>query len=157
VNAWIELCPSEQRIVKWIAANRSLANRNGNVSNGRIGPQSDEVTDLNGFGAELAFCKIFNCYPDFSISTRSGSSDCELRGETVDVKTTTYASGKLLAVIGKRELASDFYALMICDFPKFRFCGFAHKSELLAEGKLTDLGHGPTYAMAQDELRECPF
>ena len=53
----ITLTEIEQRIVKFIAKNRYQSNRNSNVSNQKIGNQSNEETDIDGFGAEYAFCK----------------------------------------------------------------------------------------------------
>jgi hypothetical protein len=113
-----------------------------------------------GFGAELAFCKMFNCYPDFDIRPRQGTADCSRFGEAIDVKATTYARGRLLAVPRKEVLAADTYALMIVEWAYreddpdavFRFAGFARAAELLAPERLTDLGHGPTFALDQSHL-----
>ncbi len=145
---------AEQRIALWVAKKRMSENKSANVVDRKMGPQDDEDANRNGFGAELAFCKMFNVYPDFSTQPRSGSSDCERFGQSVDVKSTTYPNGRLVAIPRKKELASDMYALLVCVWPEYTFVGFASAAELLSEKRLTDLGHGPTYAMNQDELTE---
>lgn len=70
----------------------------------------------------------------------------------IDVKGTTYYSGRLLAVKGKQREDVDVYALMVGRFPTFRFAGCATASELLRPQRLINLGHGDTYSMTQQEL-----
>ena len=159
---YVRLTAAEQRIVRFIAKSRSQTNRQNGITDARVGPQSSEDLDIIGFGAEMAFCKMFNVYPDFSVQPRKGGADCLRFGNAIDVKSTTYGKGKLLAVPNKELLAADVYALMIVEWAYkddesealFRFAGFAKASELLAENRLTDLGHGPTYAINQDELAQ---
>jgi hypothetical protein len=154
----VRLTPAEQRIVRFIARERSDANRRERVADGRIGPQSSEATDLIGFAAELAFCRLFNCYPDLDTRTRSGSVDCTRFGQAIDVKGTTYPNGRLLAVPKKGVLEADVYALILVDWAYgdeaseivCQFAGFAHARDLLSN--LGDLGHGPTCVMAQAQL-----
>jgi hypothetical protein len=148
----VELTDAEQRIVRWVAKMRHESNRAAHVRDGKVGPQSAMATDEIGIGAEVAFCKLHNLYPDLEIRPRQGSADCERFGEAIDVKGTKYANGELLAVRGKSILAADVYALVIVDWPRFRFAGFARAEELIRPERLTDKGHGPTYALAQGEL-----
>lgn len=152
VDRTVKLSEAEQRIVCWVAATRTRSNREAGVVNGKVGPQSEEETDRIGFGAEVAFCKMNNLYPDFSVEPRRGGADCERLGSTIDVKTTRYANGKLVAVPGKRTVGTAFYALMVCDWPSYRFAGYASAAELFDSSRLADLGHGATYAMPQEEL-----
>ena len=65
-NTIIELNDGEQEICKIIAKLRYKNNRDNNVKNSKVGDQSDELTDLEGIGGEMAFCKMVNSYPDFS-------------------------------------------------------------------------------------------
>jgi hypothetical protein len=132
-------------------------NRKKGVTNSKIGGQSDEVTDLNGIGAELSFCKMFNVFPDLSISTRSSTNgedtgDAVLHnGKTIDIKATVYPCGKLLAVPWKQEKV-DLFALMVGTFPTYTFKGFMRAPELLKKERIGDLGHGETYIAYQNEL-----
>ena len=41
---------------------------------------------------------------------------------------------------------------MVGRIPRYRFKGFMPQRDLLKQNRLTDLGHGPTYAAAQSEL-----
>lgn len=148
----IELTPHEQRIAEYIGRERHRNNEACGVADQRVGPQSSEQIHVNGFGAELAFCKLFNVYPDFEIGPRRGSVDCWRFNEAIDVKATERPRGRLLALPRKRELAADWYALIIVAWPVFQFAGFAHARELLDDAHLTDLGHGPTYALEQTAL-----
>lgn len=149
----VELCPVEQRLAKHIASERERINRASGVSNGRIGPQSDAETDLTGIGAELAFCRLMNVYPDLTLDLRAGGEDCWWAGRSVDVKGTRYPTGKLLAVPTKLNRdGAEVYALMTGTFPTYTFRGLAAKDALLRADRLTDLGHGSGYAMTQEEL-----
>ena len=155
INSVITLNSVEERLATFVAKSRYKNNRDKNIHNSKIGDQSDYLTDLNGFGAELAFSKLFNCYPDMSIFTRDASNDTGdvklPNGMTVDVKTTTYPTGKLLAVIWKKNTV-DLYALMIGSFPTYTFKGFMKSNELLVPERIGNLGHGETYIAKQHEL-----
>lgn len=151
----IELSEIEQNLAKIIAQKRFSNNRNNNIKNSKRGSQSDETTDLEGIAAEIAFCKIHNIYPDFTIFTRSTKSDKGdarlANGMTVDIKTTKYINGKLIAVPWK-EPNVDLFALMVGTFPKYEFKGFMQKLELLNPKRLGNLGYGETYIAYQHEL-----
>lgn len=148
----LTLTPEEQRIARFMAKQRQdYAERHG-IRNARVGPQSDMESNIVGYAAELAFCKLFNVYPDFDIGVyRVG--DADRFGQAVDVKATRRPNGRLLAVKRKRELRADVYALIVVNGSTFTFAGFASAAELLAECRLIDLGHGDGFAMTQDELR----
>ena len=66
----VTLNDAEQRLARYLARQRYESNRNQGVTNNRVGPQSDEVTDLEGIAAEIAFCKLFNVYPDLEHSCK---------------------------------------------------------------------------------------
>lgn len=153
----VSLSRVEQDICLAISKLRFTNNRIKNISNSKIGPQSDEFTDLEGIGAELAFAKLSNTYPDFSINTRSSSlgtdyGDLKLHNnQSVDVKTTKYNSGKLLAVLWKTEVA-DLMVLMVGKFPNYEFRGCMKSCDLLIPERIGDLGYGKTYMASQNEL-----
>jgi len=144
------LNPTEQRIARHLAAGRHAAGQQ--VRNARMGPQGDAEIHLEGIGAELAFCRLFNVYPDFSIGARCGGTDATWVGRTVDVKATRHEGGRLIAVLKKADYPCDLYALMVGTFPTYRFAGMASRAQLLAAEAVTDLGYGPTFALAQDQL-----
>jgi len=151
----VTLDRGEQQVATVLATGRHHVNRKRDIANKRIGPQSDELTDLEGIAAEMAFCRIMNFYPDLGLEPRSGGFDCQSpSGITIDVKTTTYPSGMLLAVGGKKLDDADVYVLMIGKFPTYTWVGWAEAAELLDRNNIKDLGHGPTYALEQHRLHE---
>lgn len=138
---------------------QNLANA---VSNGVGGNRTelrvtdDEGINLRGFCGELAFCKIFNCYPDLSVMAQSCAQgtdrgDVKLNGFTIDVKTTKYPNGRLIARRHKK-INGDFFALMVGDLPTFEFKGFMRQEELLRPERLVDFYGVPTFVAEQSEL-----
>jgi hypothetical protein len=156
----IELGEIEQLIVKGIAKKRHENNRSSNVKNSKIGSQTDEKTDVEGFGAEIAFCKLHNLYPDFSIHARNSSNDegdasLHIDCGVVDIKGTCYETGKLITPEWKNKNTVDLYALMVGTFPKYTFKGFMKSSELMQKERLGDLGYGKkSYIAYQSELKD---
>lgn len=151
----ITLNKGEQAICKLIAKLRFDNNRKNGVKNSKRGNQSDEFTDLEGIGGEVAFCKAVNSFPDFSIHTRTSETDkgdLILFNKRVDVKTTKYATGKLLAVPWKTHNV-DIFVLMTGTFPTYTYRGYLPASELLKKERLGNLGHGETYIAHQNELK----
>lgn len=148
----IELNETEQKLAQYLAKARHRVSRDKWVVNHRIGPQSDEFTDLEGIGGEIAFCKAMNIYPDMEIGGYA-AFDCKLPdGTRVDVKTTKYESGRLVSVPWKEPRNIDVFALMIGQMPKYRFVGMMKASDLLQEHRKKNLGHGLVYVAEQNEL-----
>jgi hypothetical protein len=146
----------EQKIVQYIARSRFEINRQNGVKNARKGKQSDHLTDLDGFGGEFAFCKLFNLYPDLEVkvtSQETDSGDCILNGKRIDIKTTKYKTGKLICALWKND-EIDYYALMVGEFPRYEFKGFAKASDVKKEENIINLGRGKLYAMEQKFLVE---
>lgn len=152
----VTLNNAEQRLSHYIAKRRYLNARKNNVTNAKVGGQSNEQTDLDGIAAEIAFCKVMNVYPDLSIEDPSKLPDwdCVLPdGTTVDVKSTRYKNGHLVAVRKKATSSTEVYALVTGAFPNYTIVGTATKDELIREENLKDLGCGTNYALEQDQLR----
>lgn len=148
----IELNDAEQRLAKYLAIARHRNARKKGIVNNRIGPQSDELTDLEGIAGEIAFCKMMNVYPDLQIEYVP-NYDCILPdGTKVDVKTTKYDNGKLLSAPWKGEKNIDVFALMVGQMPKYRYAGMMKAKDLLQEHRKQNLGHGVGYVATQDEL-----
>lgn len=110
-------------------------------------------TNEDGMIGEYAFCKSHNIFLNFNPEPRSGSCDCVLENIRIDVKTTRYANGKLVATV-KGNPDVDVFALAIYD-PHAKvvyFPGWISAKSLYSDEFLTDLGHGQTYAVPQDRL-----
>ena len=85
----VKLNEAEQRLVTYIAKKRFVTKRQAGYPVSKIGPQSFEDTDREGFAGEVAYCKMMNIYPDLTIGTDVPDFDCILpSGERIDVKTT---------------------------------------------------------------------
>ena len=144
---------AEQKLATFLAKARHRKARRNNIENKRLGPQSDWETDLEGMAAEIAACKLLNVYPDLQTDSIPVHDMVSRSGWTIDVKATKYKNGKLLAVKGKSENRSDFYMLMIGEFPEYRCGGLASAERLLNDKTLTDLGRGVGHAMEQSDLQ----
>lgn len=123
------LTESEQLIAKFVAEQRTANNRNAGTVNMRKSKMSDFEADLQGFGGELAFCRLANVFPDLTVHNRSASKgedqgDCVLNGQRIDVKTAEKAEAALWVPVRKLGTA-DAYALMTGKFPTFRLVGMA--------------------------------
>ena len=150
----VTLSASECAVAQMLASMRTLVSRAAGITNLKQGKQSQHKTEVEGMAAELAFAKAFNICPDMSIKPVAGGADGILRGKTVDVKVTSYSGGRLLAHPNKKKAPSDVFVLLIGEMPDYRIAGYAHAADLLHDDNLTDLGHGPVYAMDQEKLKQ---
>lgn len=164
----VQLTEAEFLIAQWIAKQRQARNNAAGLVDAKYNgaqpndPQRGIEIHVMGFASEMAFCKMFNVYPDFCTDPRHGSADCYRFGETIDVKATKARPGgrePLRVRMRKIEGPADLYALIVVDCPivkssVYRFAGFARAADLLVEERLTPLANGgpPMYVMAQHEL-----
>jgi hypothetical protein len=156
----ITLNENEQKIVEYIAKTRHSSAREKGFDDKQISDDSKYKIDLDGFGGEFAFCKAFNIMPSF-VTGKTDKDDCIMAdGTTVDVKTTVYRSGHLLAPMTKKVGDVDIYALVIkLSESTFRIVGFRGSEKLIS-----DYGYqchkdnpklpGEGYALPQSELHE---
>lgn len=152
MSRYISLTLTERKLAEYIAKSRYERSRKRGIEDRKMGDQSNEMTDLEGIAAELAFCNYMNIYPALDVS-RYDDWDCILPdGRKVDVKTTVYPSGRLLAVTWKKDKQIDLFVLMLGQYPTYRCMGYMTAKDLLSEQRLTNLGHGPVYAASQSEL-----
>jgi len=91
-------------------------------------------------------------YPSLILKPDAGW-DIKYNGEKVDVKTTRYKNGRLLAKLNARKDEVDIYLLVVGTFPEYTVIGYAKKNELLDEKNIIDLGHGEGYGLTQDMLK----
>lgn len=147
-----KISQSEMRIIKWLASQRSTLARKNNISDAKIGPQGSEQIDIDGLIGEFAFAKLFNLWPDMEVGhTPVYDVKCSLGG--VDVKTTRYRNGRLLACLKKNSIPADWYALMWLENDNTaHFVGAATAANLLRKANIKDLGRGPGYALDQEDL-----
>ena len=112
--------------------------------------------DIDGVVAEYCVAKLLNLCPDLTVSVRNGGADLISRkGKTIDVKSTRYVNGKLLATVKKVEDPCDMYVLVVVDNLGGNVIGWASKEDLFDRINKQDLGHGMGYVLPQERLR--PF
>lgn len=153
----IKLTLEDQAMVETIARDRYASNRKSGVRNAKIGPQSNYETDLAGIGGEIAFCRLVDALPDLTIHPRSmitDTGDTMIDDMPVDVKTTMYSNGKLLARITLGGKTDTLFVLMTGVFPRYTFAGCLPGTELLTDKRIVNLGYGPTYGAKQEDLRD---
>lgn len=149
----IKLNEAEQRLAKFLARKRMQQARKQNSHVGPIAGDSQEQIDLDGMGAEIAFAKMFNVYPDLDYLEPKQADFYTREGFTVDVKTTRYRGGRLMVKPLHQSERCDVYGLMVGSFPIYEFVGTATKEELFkSENFKRDLPR-PAYVMEQSQLK----
>jgi hypothetical protein len=149
---------AEQRLARYLAQERHAACRAANVTNARRSPAGDEAVDMEGIGAELAFCRLNNVYPftDIVVSGAWPEVDATLPGGIpVEVKSTVYQTGQLLVPANARKEteAVAVYVLMTGKFPgPYRLAGCMDRRELIKPDRITNPGHGDAYTAKQTDL-----
>ena len=149
----IKLNANEVQLARQLAKERTLSNRkNGNL-NRKHGPQSDEATELDGVGGEIAFAKALNLYPD--LKDYPGKHDMVIAGKTVDVKTTRYPFGHLEVSTDKTPGEVDIYALVTGEMPEYYIVGWMCGDRLMRKKRLyTHRSGSKVYRASQDELKK---
>ncbi len=145
---------AEQRLVSYVSRKRYAANR-ATGATATIYNDADAIeNEIDSFGAEVAYCKLHNCYPDLD-TTHRPPFDAKLQdGRTVDVKQTRYQSGVLMVKQIERQSHPDLYALMVGKFPKYQLRGHMTAREILTPNRLqVDGWKHPAYVAKQEELK----
>jgi hypothetical protein len=142
----------EVELCNFIGKKRSEIARLNNVKDAKIGNHNGVDADIQGFKAEYGFAKLFNIFPDFGLSPRSGSFDGVTRfGARYDIKSTKYKTGNLLSTL-KVNPDVDVYILAYVHDNIVEFIGWAKKEELIKEENIKDLGHGKGYFLSREKL-----
>lgn len=149
----IELTASEMAIANVVAAMRTTCNRAAGIVERKIGNHSSYQMDVDGFAAELAFCKAMNLNPDLAITNQSLTHDCISRnGKTIDVKTTRCEGGRLLVTPNKKDSQTQIYVLVVGTPPAFNVIGWATKEEVFDARHFRELNGRWSYILEQSQL-----
>jgi hypothetical protein len=149
----ITLNETEQRLVKHLAERRYQYCRTVRAQATRYHEQAALEAEVDAIGAEIAYCKVMNCYPDLEHTQFNPDDMLRRDGQTIDVKQTHYPNGKLLVKVKEREQLPDQYALMVGRFPAYRLAGHIAASEMIREERIDHSLPVPAYAAGQAELR----
>jgi len=117
----------------------------------QIGNQPSWQTDEDGLGGEIAASRLLNVYPNLVLKPDAGW-DILYQGMKIDVKTTRYINGRLLAKLNSRDEEVDAYLLVTGTFPEYNVVGYASRDSLLSPENIIDLGHGKGYGLSQEQL-----
>ena len=128
----VELTDIEIRLAKAVGRSRWRNNQRNGIPTRKVAKkswQSDVDIHINGMAGEIVFAKAANLYPDLE-TTRPKDIDFTLPdGVTIDVKTTTYPKGNLIA---PRLNGAEIYVLVTGTLPNYVIVGWATKEELEA-------------------------
>jgi len=147
----ITLNSAEQIVCKQLALMRYEIARAVDRKDQQIGNQPSWQTDEDGIGGEIAASRLLNVYPSLVLKPDAGW-DVMYRGKRIDIKTTRYKSGRLLAKLNARDDEVDVYLLVTGTFPEYDVVGYVLKDSLLSPKNIIDLGHGRGYGLSQDKL-----
>jgi hypothetical protein len=154
----VELNDLEQKLARYLGPARLKYNRE--AGHKRFTPQnshSHEENEIDSVGAEIAFCKLFNVYPDLVIG-QTPLFDALLRtGQYVDIKQTRVENGHLIVMPHKAEHPADLYVLMVGKLPRYRCAGYMRPEELFHDERIKNFGYGPMYAVKESELHQLAF
>jgi len=157
----ITLTYCEKKLSHFVARHRNGNNRYFNITNLKISPDSPHAVDLEGIAGEIAFCRLFNVYPDLDTDRPPPHPfyDATIHpapGYRIDVKTTKYESGKLLVDARKNSVktdAVDFYALMTGSFPgPYVYRGMIARETIIAPHRIQTIKGYRSYVATQNEL-----
>ena len=131
----VTLNESEVKLVERITKDRSsFDKKKGFKDHRRAKKQTARFIETNGFGGEIAFCKLFNIFPDL-VTDHVSDYDAILHdGTKVEIKTTEYGHGKLIARHVKSS--ADIYVLVTGTMPDYIVVGFV-PAEVVKAGKDT--------------------
>lgn len=128
---------------------------NNNINDQQMGKQDSFTIDIEGMVGEYAVAKALNLCPDFTVGPRNGGHDLLTHNnKTVDIKTTKYKTGALLATLKKEQSPCDIYVLVTVDKDGCDIAGWASSEELFQSKNIKDKGHGPGFCLEQDQLNK---
>jgi hypothetical protein len=150
----VELNGIEYALAERMGRARFYSNRERENPIAKVGPQPFKQTETDSMAAELAFCKMANCYPDLSIGEAPPYDVKLYDGRTVDVKQTPYSNGKLITELKTIKKQADIYVLMTGKDKVYKYVGWAWGGKFLRKRNIGDLGYGPTFLLEQEHLHK---
>lgn len=147
----LTLNPTEQRLARYLAAERMKYDR-ARSATATLYNREAGSNELDSIGAEIAFCRMMNVYPDIDPTHYLPHDAVLADGRTVDIKQTKLPNGRLMVKAKDRKRYPDLYALMVGEFPTYRLAGFVEAREIVSDRRLMRGLQYPAYAMEQTNL-----
>ena len=132
----------ELMVARFIAASRQTHSRKNYEDKKRM--DDGFQADVDGMIGEMCFGKLFNYYVDLTPGKKKADF-VSRSGESIDVKSTRYRNGRLLATLDKTQDPCDIYVLMVVDDQGGEYRGYVKKENLFKEENIKDLGRGKGY------------
>ncbi|MCP4127322.1 MAG: hypothetical protein GY753_09700 [Gammaproteobacteria bacterium] len=149
----IQLTEIEQKLAKHIALRRIAEVEKAGCKSTIYSDAKLIDNTTASVGAELAFCRMHNTYPD--LTGQSALEDAMLiNGLFVDVKWTELEHGRLLVKAIPRDGAVNLYALLVGKYPNFRYAGWMTHEELVRPERIDPKLAHPAWAASQNELSQ---
>ena len=150
----VTLTKSEHKIVIGIAKKRIKNNREKNFVNTPYGGVKQEEIEINSYGAEIAYCKHFNIFPELSLELEEAGVDAMHDGKRVDIKNAPNG-GTLLANINRDVDDCDVFALVCGIAPNYFIAGWCHSQDLIDDKNIEPLTDDkiPTYKLPAGKLK----
>lgn len=158
----ITLNKAEIELAKYCGHWRYYTARKMGVPDELVDENIDPIkNDISSMGAEIAYGKIRNIYPDLKTRYKPFEKrpihDFIINGKTVDVKWTHWETGGLLVAedLVKAGKVTDIYALFTGVFPEYKFWGEVPKEIILNRNNLgAKKGlRRKSYYMTQDDVQ----
>lgn len=111
-------------MARFIAASRQTYGRRNYEDKKKM--EDGFQADVDGMIGEMCFGKLFNYYVDVSLGKRKADF-VSRKGESIDVKSTRYKNGRLLATLDKTQDPCDIYVLMVVDDRGGEYRGYVKK------------------------------
>ena len=148
----VELNYIEQMLVQDVARQRCSGGR----ADKKMSNRDDVEISREGIAGELAFCRLFDVFPDqvfYLGPVGDDPGDAIIGGFRIDVKTSRRQDSELLAAGHKTVGRIPVHALMTGAFPRYVLRGFAWSEDVLQQNRLVNLGYGPSYLYPRRMLR----
>lgn len=130
----------------------------GTKHTNRVRAKDETITGyITGFKGEFALCDSLGLDRAPNISgVADDGADIEIRGETIDVKSTPYANGKIMVPKSQKKPIKADWIVLVCGSTKdptvMKIVGGVTVDEWKEGRRLADFGHGDTYYLEQDDL-----
>lgn len=154
IGTWYTLGVAEQRqAIDFTEARTAGCRRDGAEDRKRC--QTGVDIELEGAAAEMAFCYLYGVPPDLSVvSGTRPLVDAVIDGVRIDVKSTTWETGKMVVQPSTiRKAGVDAFALITGRFPgPYTLRGFATFDQV--KSRLGVFNGRPCHLVLQKELSE---
>lgn len=151
----IHLSEEDKKLAREEGLRRRSEDREMGIKDKKVGPQSGEITDVEGAAAEIAFARYFGVEPLFGREKFLPYDVIIPDGTKVDVKWTSYQTGHMIVPVTKKEDPADMYALVIGRMDEgYRIAGWLRAKDVF----LTPIRDGelPAHWVKQSQLEEVP-